>query len=90
MDKDFNSTSDRFLTDASYLNFQNAQIGYTFPAKLTNKIKISRLRIYAAADNIWYVSARRGFDPRYSFTGATSYTTNSTVRTISGGINITF
>lgn len=90
MDKDFNSTSDRFLTDASYLNFQNAQIGYTFPAKLTNKIKISRLRIYAAADNIWYVSARRGFDPRYSFSGSTSYTTNSTVRTISGGINITF
>ncbi len=90
MDKNFNSTSDRFLTDASYLNFQNAQIGYTFPRKLTEKIKVSKLRLYVAADNIWYISARQGFDPRYSFSGSTSYTTNSTIRTISGGLNITF
>lgn len=90
LDKNFNSTSDRFLTDASYLNFQNAQIGYTFPEKLTGRIRISRLRLYVSADNIWYISARRGFDPRYSFNGETNYATNSTVRTISGGINITF
>ena len=90
MDQQFNSVSDRFLTDASYLNFQNAQIGYTFPAKLTNKIKISKLRIYAAADNICYVSARKGFDPRYAFDGSTSYSSNATVRTISGGLTITF
>ena len=73
-----------------YPNFQNAQIGYTFPEALTRKIKISKLRLYVAADNIFYVSARQGFDPRYSFTGETSYTTNSTIRTVSGGINITF
>ncbi len=90
LDQNVNATSDRFLTDASYLNFQNAQIGYTFPAKLTQKIKISRLRIYVAADNIFYVSARRGFDPRYSFSGSTNYASNATVRTISGGINIQF
>lgn len=90
MDQQFNDVSDRFLTDASYLNFQNAQIGYTFPAKLTNKIKISKLRIYASADNIFYVSARKGFDPRYAFDGSTSYSSNATVRTISGGLTITF
>ena len=90
LDQNFNSTSDRFLIDASYLNFQNAQVGYTFPAKLTQKIKISKLRLYVSADNIWYVSARDGFDPRYSFNGETNYATNSTVRTVSGGISITF
>lgn len=90
MDENQNALSDRFLTDASYLNFQNAQIGYTFPSKWTMKAKISKLRVFASADNIWYVSARRGFDPRYSFNGSTNYATNSTVRTISGGISITF
>ncbi|MGM9748763.1 MAG: SusC/RagA family TonB-linked outer membrane protein, partial [Candidatus Cryptobacteroides sp.] len=90
LDENQNALSDRFLTDASYLNFQNAQIGYTFPSKLTQKIKISKIRIYASADNIWYVSARKGFDPRYSFSGTTNYATNSTVRTISGGLSITF
>ena len=84
------SQSDRFLTDASYLNFQNAQIGYTFPSKFLQKLHVSRLRVYATCDNICYFSARSGFDPRQSMTGATSNALNSPVRTISGGLNITF
>ena len=84
------STSDRFLINASYLNFQNAQIGVTLPAHITQKMKISRLRLYAAIDNIVYWSMRKGLDPRYSFSGATNNAVNSPVRTISGGINITF
>ena len=82
--------SDRFLVDASYLNFQNAQIGYTFPEKMTRKFKVSRLRIYAACDNIVYWSHRQGLDPRFSLTGSTNNAVNSPVRTLSGGINITF
>ena len=84
------AVSDRFLTDASYLNFQNAQIGYTFPERITNKFKVSRLRLYVTCDNIIYWSRRQGLDPRYSFSGETNYAVNSPVRTLSGGINITF
>ena len=84
------ASSDRFLTDASYLNFQNAQIGYTFPERVTRKIFVNRLRLYVACDNIIYWSCRQGLDPRQSFTGATSNAMNSPVRTVSGGINITF
>ena len=84
------ASSDRFLTDASYLNFQNAQIGYTFPERVTRKLFVNRLRLYVACDNIIYWSCRQGLDPRQSFTGATSNAMNSPVRTVSGGINITF
>ena len=84
------ASSDRFLTDASYLNFQNAQIGYTFPERVTRKLHVNRLRLYVACDNIIYWSCRQGLDPRQSFTGATSNAMNSPVRTISGGLNITF
>jgi TonB-linked SusC/RagA family outer membrane protein len=84
------SASDRFLVPASYLNFQNAQIGYTLPSKLTQKFSVSKLRIYVTCDNIYYWSYRHGLDPRYSFNGSTSDSTNSPVRTLSGGINITF
>ena len=84
------ASSDRFLVDASYLNFQNAQIGYTFSPKVTDKMHISRLRLYVACDNIYYWSRRAGLDPRQSFTGATSNAMNSPVRTVSGGLNITF
>ena len=84
------STSDRFLTDASYLNFQNAQIGYTLPARIAQKARVSRIRFYAACDNIVYWSARRGLDPRQSHDGSTSNVMNSPVRTTSVGFNITF
>ena len=84
------STSDRFLTDASYLNFQNAQIGYSLPARISQKARVSRIRVYAACDNIVYWSKRRGLDPRQSHDGSTSNVMNSPVRTTSVGFNITF
>ena len=83
--------SSRFLTKASYFNIENISIGYTLPNKLTSKIGIESLRIYAIAQNVWYWSARQGFDPRQS-SGNT--TTNATVyspmRTISGGVTFKF
>ena len=90
LDENIAAQSDRFLTDASYLNFQSAQIGYTFPQSIANKLKVNRLRLYVLCDNLVYFSARKGLDPRYSFTGTTNYAVNSPVRTLSGGINITF
>lgn len=83
-------SSDRFLIDASYLNIENINIGYTFPSKWTKKIGMSAVRIYGACENVGYISARKGFDPRYSFTGSTNYTTYLPIRTISGGITLKF
>ena len=82
--------SDRFLVDASYLNFQNAQLGYTLPERVTRKFHVGRMRIYLACDNIVYWSRRQGLDPRFSLDGSTNSAVNSPVRTLSGGINITF
>ena len=84
------AASDRFLANASYLNFQNAQIGYTLPRHITKKMRMSNLRIYLTCDNIWYVSCRKGFDPRFSMSGNTNYAVNSPVRTLSGGLSLTF
>lgn len=89
-DMNAGASSDRYLVDASYLNFQNAQIGYTIPEHLTRKFHVSRLRVYVTCDNIVYWSRRAGFDPRFSFSGTTNSAVNSPVRTLSGGINITF
>ncbi len=89
-DQNINGSSDRFLVPASYLNFQNAQIGYNFPATMLQKAKISRLRLYVTCDNIWYWSYRQGLDPRQSLSGSTSAENYSPVRTVSFGINLTF
>ena len=89
-DTDVAASSDRFLMDASYLNIENINLGYTFPSKWTRKVGVSSLRIYAACENVFYWSVRKGFDPRYSFSGGTNYSNYSPVRTLSGGITLTF
>ena len=85
-----NANSDRFLTKASYLNFQSFVVGYTLPQQLTRKIGIERLRFYVAGENLCFWSARKGFDPRYSFSSTTSVSVYSPIRTINGGLQITF
>ena len=83
-------SSTRFLTDASYLNVENINLGYTLPAQLTKKAHINSIRIYASAENVYYWSKRKGFDPRQSYSATTNATYYSPMRTISGGITLNF
>ena len=85
-----NVTCDRFLTSASYLSLQNINIGYTLPAKLCSKLGLANVRVYATGDNLWVWSKRQGLDPRQSISGGSSNEYYSPIRSISGGISITF
>ena len=85
-----NATSTRFLTTASYLNLQNVNLGYTLPERWTKNILVSSLRLYVSAENLYYWSARKGFDPRQSFSSSTTATRYSPMRTVSGGITVKF
>ena len=82
-------TSTRFLTKASYISLKNVTVGYTFPKSLTQKARISNLRVYVVGDNLWYMSKRRGLDVRQSFSGAAGFT-YSALRTVSAGLSFTF
>lgn len=84
------STSDRFLTSAAYLALQNINFGYTLPSKVTRKVQIDRLRFYFAAENVAVWSKRKGLDPRQSLSGSISNSYYAPIRTLSGGVNITF
>ena len=83
-------TSDRFLVSGSYLSLQDVTLGYTLPRALCSKIGINKVRVYATGSNLWLWSKRQGLDPRQSITGATSNAYYSPIRTISGGITVTF
>lgn len=78
--------ADKWLINASYLNFQNFQVGYTLPRKWTRPIGLSRVRLYVTGENLYLWSHRKGYDPRRS----AGYGAYSPMRTISGGINIQF
>ena len=84
-----NAQSDRFLVSSNYLNIQNITLGYTLPSKWTNKIHIEKIRIFGVADNVALFAARKGLDPRLSF-GTASVAYYSPIRSISGGVSVTF
>jgi len=88
-DTNTNSMSDRFLISSNYLDITNITLGYTLPSSWTRKVHISKLRLYMAADNVALFTKRQGLDPRQSYTAAGSYR-YAPIRTISGGINLTF
>ena len=85
-----NSSSSRFLTDASYFSIENINFGYTLPASVSRKLFLQKLRVYFACENVWVWSKRQGLDPRQSFTGGSNNTYYAPVRTISGGLSLTF
>ena len=88
-DQDANDNSDRWLTSASYFSLRNVTLGYTLPKNLTKNMSIQNARVYLAGDNLWMKSARKGLDPRQSFTGATGYV-YSALATYSVGVSLTF
>ncbi len=82
-------SGDRSLTKASYLSLRSMTFGYSLPKRWISKAKIEKLRFYVVGDNLFLLSARKGFDPRQSITGDTDYN-YSAMRTVSFGINLEF
>lgn len=84
-------TNSFWLRDASYLRLKNLQVTYNVPTSfLKKKIPaIKRLRIFANASNLFTISTMKQFDPEKNVKNSTWYEYPS-VKTFSGGINITF
>lgn len=59
--------------DASYFSLKNLNVGYTLPKKWTSKISIESLRVFFNADNLCFVSAHDGFDPRMGFSSMNGF-----------------
>jgi TonB-linked SusC/RagA family outer membrane protein len=90
-----NLHSSRFLEDGSYLRLKNVSIGYNLPSRITDRLKMERVRIFAAATNLWTYTKYTGADPEVStLDGSTTaqgidFFTLPQVRTLSVGLNAT-
>ena len=63
--------SDFWLFNGRYVRLKNITLGYTLPNSLTSKVKISRIRFYVSANDLFSISKYpQGWDPE---TGATAY-----------------
>ena len=58
--------SDFFVEDGSFVRIQNAQIGYTIPDRIIQRMGADKLRIYVSGSNLFTFTRYRGFDPSAS------------------------
>jgi TonB-linked SusC/RagA family outer membrane protein len=76
-----------WLEDASYLRLKNIQAGYTLPSALVERFSVSRLRVYASADNLFTkTDFFYGYDPESPVSNGNFY---PQVKTYVFGLNIT-
>lgn len=79
------ASSSLHLEKGNFLKLRNLQIGYTLPAKLSQKFMVQRLRFYLSGENLFAITGFSGQDPEQRATVA-----YSTMRQYSAGVNITF
>lgn len=74
----------RYLLNMAYLRFKNITLGYTFPASLTRKANINKIRVYASLENFFTFDNLRDLpiDPEaisgYSMWNTTNYNLSRT------------
>lgn len=89
-----NLFSDYFVEDASFLRIQNIQIGYSLPLKYIKTIGLSKVRLYASANNVYTFTNYKGYDPAANsgdpISGGIDYGFYPTPRTYMLGLNVNF
>ena len=69
---DNNGGSDRWLTSSDYLVFKNLNVSYALPQKWVRALDMNQLSIGFSVDNLFTITARKGMNPQYSFSGGQS------------------
>jgi hypothetical protein len=78
------------LTDASFLNLRNINLGYEFKKAAIQSLGISSLRTYVSAENLFFVSARKGLNPMETFNGTQDAGLYPPSRVLTLGVNLNF
>jgi len=94
--------SSRYLSDASYIRIRNITLGYNIPTSVTSKMKMSGVRLFFGAQNLFTFTEYKGWDPEVNYTGTGRSTQNTNImqgvdfytapqaRTYTLGINLSF
>lgn len=91
-----NASVSRFVEKGDFFRLQNVTLGYTLPSNLGMLSALSRVRIFAQAQNIFTITGYKGLDPEVNSNGETNqqfgvdFNSNPQQRVFTGGLNIAF
>lgn len=86
----FGATSDRFITSSDYLSLSAVNISYLIPASIQNKASLKNARIYLSAENLWFITKRKGLNTLTGFSSSAGTGSYTMPRTLNMGINFGF
>lgn len=81
--------SNFWLMDASYLRMKNIQLTYNFNPNLLKRIRVSKLAVFANAQNLLTFTALKDFDPETELLGGDFFNYPS-VKIYTMGLNVSF
>nr|WP_297307117.1 SusC/RagA family TonB-linked outer membrane protein [uncultured Flavobacterium sp.] len=84
----YQNISDRHVYDASYVRLRYITLGYNFPAKNLAPLKLSGLRVFAQAENLYTWTKWKGFDAESN--RGNDQAQYPTPKTISFGVEVQF
>ena len=96
-----NNAVSRFVESGSFLRLQNLALGYTIPKGLTSRLNLTRVRVFAQAQNVFTATKYKGVDPEVNAnaSGGTTqqntqagidFNANPQQRVFTGGLNVSF
>lgn len=72
-----NSVNDKYIQNMAYMRLKNLQVDYSFNKKICNAMRISQLRVYVQAENLFTISPFfkhcRTIDPEGTATGDSDF-----------------
>ena len=86
---DHNGTSSRWLIDASYLNVRSFSLAYSLPKSLVSRLNISNSQFFVSAENVAFLSKRKGMNNQQAFSGVTS-NAYPPAKIITAGVTLNF
>ncbi|WP_207435841.1 SusC/RagA family TonB-linked outer membrane protein [Sabulibacter ruber] len=101
-DSNGTGNSSRWIYDGSYLRGKTLTLGYTLPSGFVSRYHLTRVRVYASAQNFFTVTDYPGWDPEVDTPGSgpsaqrqnvglgTDFYTTPQAKTFSFGVNIGF
>lgn len=87
------TVSDFYVHDGSFVRLRNIALGYTLPENVLKAMKINKIRVYVAAENLLTFTKYLGFDPEIGgsvFSNGIDHGIYPQPRTFMTGINVTF
>jgi len=93
-------TSTRFLEDGSYTRLKNVQLGYNLSAGSLRRLKVSSMRFFVSAQNLFTITKYTGQDPEMATSANAAgdgvkavgidWGTYPSARTFTAGVNLNF